>query len=96
MMAMEQEFKPVKTIEELKTILDGGASEFFVLLNPCARSWKTLNYADKLDRHGNYKIEILNDIDDSRQVLTEKNLFNRKFTNIGYAMKNGSFFYAWT
>jgi hypothetical protein len=93
---MAKEFKQVRTIEELRKILDKGASEFFVQLWGGARSWKTLTYADKLDKDGNYKIHIYNDFDATVQVLTEKNLFNRKYTNIGFAMERGGFFYAWT
>lgn len=93
---MEQEFKQIKTLNELKSILDKGTSEFFILLNAAGRSWKTLTYADELDKDGNNKIEIINEIDDSRQILTEKNLFNRRFTPIGEAMQKGAFYYAWT
>ena len=93
---MEQEFKQIKTIEELKSILNKGTSEFFILLNSAGMSWKTLTYADELDKDGNNKIEIINEIDDRRQILTEKNLFNRKFTYIGEAMRRGAFYYAWT
>lgn len=86
----------VKTIEELRKILDKGAGEFFILMNGGMRSWKTLNYSSKLDKHERNKIEILNEIDESRQVLTEENLFNDNHSIIGKAMKAGAFYYAWT
>ena len=89
-------FKKVTSLEQLHEILKKGTSEFFVELNHGVYSWKTIGYAAEDDRYGNPKLEILNEIDDSRQVLTEKNLFNERLTVIGRAINNGSFYYAWT
>lgn len=93
---MAQEFVKVTSLKQLHEILKKGTSEFFVQLNYGVRSWKVIGYAAKNDRNGNSKFEILNEIDESRQILTEKNLFNPKCTNIGTAIQQGSFFYAWT
>lgn len=93
---MAEEFKKVTSLEQLHEILKKGTSEFFVQLNYGVRSWKTIGYADENDCNGNSKFEILNEIDESRQVLTEKNLFNDRFTVIGRAINEGSFYYAWT
>lgn len=92
----EQQFMKVTSLNQLQHILDNGTSEFFILLNGGGRSWKTLGFAAQNDRNGNSKIEILNEIDESRKVLTQENLFNPKYSNIGTAIKEGSFYYAWT
>ena len=90
---MEKPIK-IKSLEHLIAILDKSENvrEFFILLNGNARSWKTITYADKLDRNGNYKLEILNEIDDTKQVLSLANMYNEKYTNIGLAIKQGSFY----
>lgn len=93
---MAEEFKKVTSLKQLHDILKKGTSEFFVELNYGVRSWKTIGYADENDCYGNSKFEILNEIDDSLQILTEKNLFNERLTVIGKAINNGSFYYAWT
>jgi len=95
---MEKEFTQVKSLEHLKQLIDendGGTLECFIELNGGGRSWKTITFADKNDKNGNAKFEILNEIDESRQVLTEKNLFNTKHTNIGDAINKGAFYFAW-
>lgn len=97
-MEKKNEFIKVKSLEHLKTILkenDNGTLECFIETNGGGKSWKTITYSPQCDRHGNNKFEILNEIDETRQVLTEKNLFNEKFTNIGKAIENGSFIFAW-
>ena len=98
-MAKKNEFIKVKSLEHLKTILkenDNGTLECFIETNGGGRSWKTITYANEDDKDGNPKFEILNEIDETRQVLTEKNLFNERYTNIGKAIENGSFFFAWS
>jgi len=86
--------KPIKinSIKHLMAILynSENAREFFILLNGGGRSWKTISFADKLDRNGEYKLEILNEIDDTRQVLAVASL--HKFSNIGEAIDKGSFY----
>lgn len=80
--------KQVKTIEELKDIISRGEHDFFISLNGGARSSKIIDY-NVLTK----KFHITNEIDGTKQVLSEKNLFNRKHTNIGYAMSVGAFYY---
>lgn len=95
----EQEFVKVKSLAHLKELIEHKGEirclQCFVMLNGGGKSWKTITYSPQCDRHGNNKFEILNEIDETRQVLTEKNLFNEKFTNIGKAIENGSFIFAW-
>ena len=69
--------------------------EFFILLNGGGRSWKRITISPQMDKNGNNKWDIVNEIDESHQVLTDKNLFNKRFTNIGEAMQQGSFYFAW-
>lgn len=84
----------IKSLKHLYDILDTSenAREFFILLNGCGRSWKTISLADKVDRLGCYKLEILNEIDDTRQILSLGSMMNEKYTNIGWAIKRGAFY----
>ena len=94
---LENEFEKVTSLEHLKQILeqnDGVCGEFFVQLQ-VGRSWKTMSFSDQTDKNGNYKIWVENQIDGSHQILTENNLFNEKFSNIGTAINNGQFYFAW-
>lgn len=95
-MAKKDEFFKVTSLNQLLHILDRGTSEFFILLNGGGKSWKTISFAEADDCNGQSKIEILNQMDDTRQILTQKNLFNERFTHIGKAIENGAFYYAWT
>ncbi len=80
------EYKKITTIEELNAALDEGCTDF-VMTNGIARSSKFITYGDN---DGEY--EIINLIDDSRQILTEAQLFDPAWSNSGTAMKNGAFF----
>ncbi len=88
---MEKPIK-IKSLKHLYDILDvsENAREFFILCNASGRSWKTISLADKLDRFGHYKLEILNEIDDTRQVLALASLF--KHSLIGEAISKGAFY----
>lgn len=90
---MEKPIK-IKSVEHMLAILNKSENvrEFFILLNGNGRSWKAITFADKTDKSGNYKLDILNESDESRQVLAVSSLNNRKFTNIGLAIENGAFF----
>jgi peptide subunit release factor RF-3 len=82
----------IKSIKHLCDILDASenAREFFVQLLGGGRSWKTISFADKLDRNGEYKLEILNEIDEKRQILAIGSLY--RFSNIGEAIDKGAFY----
>lgn len=64
--------------------------EFFIAMNFGTRSSKTITCADELDDNGEYKLEILNQIDDTVQILSIDEL--DKETNIPEAIKKGSFY----
>lgn len=88
--------KPVKITSfiQLFNILDNSENvrEFFIELAGGARSWKRLTNIDKQDRHGFYKIEVYNEIDDSKQVLCRRNLMSAQYNSIYSAIRCGSFY----
>ncbi len=81
--------KPVKvrTVDQLKGHLSRGGAEFFIVLRYGVRSSKHIELAKR------NKFWVLNYIDSSTHTLSEKQLFDRAFTNIGAAMKVGAFYY---
>ena len=76
----------ITTLERLKKESEDGA-EFFILLNYNLRSSKWIQW-DK----DNGVFSITNWIDESEQVLTEQQIMDRQYTNIGHAMTKRSFF----
>ena len=79
----------MKSLEHLKEILserDGETREFFILLNGGLRSSKLMS----LD--GENTFYIVNEIDDTEQELSEAQLFDRAYTNVGYALNNGALY----
>ena len=80
--------KQIKTIEELKREAQGEQdTEFFILLNFYLRSSKQIIW-DEEDK----RFFILNYIDNTEQMLTEAQLMDTGYTNIGYAMTKGALF----
>jgi len=80
--------KRITSLEELKREAQGEQdAEFFILLNFYLRSSKRIiwNEEDK-------RFFILNYIDGTEQVLTEAQLMDKGYTNIGYAMTKGALF----
>ena len=57
--------------------------EYFILLNGGIRSSKNISLDGK-------QFCIFNSVDDTEQLLTEKELFDEGATNIGKAMKVGA------
>ena len=81
--------KQVKSIEHLKQILsarDGETHEFYIQLNFGLRSSKLMSW------DGESMFYVQNEIDDTWQELTEAQLMDRTYTNIGYALQNGAFY----
>ena len=77
----------VTSVEQLKEILNcPETKEFFIQLRGF-RSWKQISF------DGTDKFYILNEIDNTEQVLTEKELFDKNKTNIGEAITKGAFFH---
>lgn len=82
----------IKSIQHLYDILNASenAREFFVNILGGGRSWKTIFLSSKKCRNGMYKFDILNEIDNSRQVLAAASL--PYFSNIGEAIERGAFY----
>ena len=80
--------KKITSMEQLKKESnDGSDAEFFILLNFNLRSSKRIVWEEEEKR-----FFIINFIDDSEQKLTEAQLMDKGYTNIGYAMTNGALF----
>ena len=76
--------KRIRTIEQLKELAKNGLN-CFILLNGGLRSSKHISYHP--DDNSFY---VLNLIDDSEQELTESQILDSAYTNIGEAMKKGA------
>lgn len=78
--------KRIKTIEQLKELAqnDNGL-DCFILLNGGLRSSKHIKYYPD-----DNSFFVLNLIDDSEQELTESQILDGAYTNIGEAMKKGA------
>lgn len=90
-MKTKSKYKKIKDIKQLKAILtkhgtDDGYMDFFISFG-LFRSSKEMMYEKET---GLFLIN--NCIDDTEQDLTEKQLSNKKYTNIGEAIKKGAFY----
>ncbi len=74
----------IKTIEQLKELAKNGL-DCFILLNGGLRSSKHIRYYS--DDNSFY---VLNLIDDSEQELTEVQILDSGYSNIGEAMEKGA------
>jgi hypothetical protein len=68
-------------------MIEEGVHDYFIQLNFGLRSSKQIDYSPETEKY-----YILNEIDDTEQELDEKQLFDRVFTNIGYAIQNGALY----
>jgi len=84
-MKRKTKYKVIKTIEELKKLASDGL-DCFIVLNYGLRSSKFINWTGE-------KFKILNLIDGSRQTLSEKQLMDKSWTNIGEALKKKALIY---
>ena len=76
----------ITTIEQLKELAkDESGLDCFILLNGCMRSSKHIRYYPD-----DNSFFVLNLIDDSQQELTESQILDGAYSNIGQAMKKGS------
>ena len=78
----------ITTLERLKQQAREGEG-FFILLNHNLRSSKWIVWNDY-----SRVFFITNFIDGSEQKLTEQQIMNRQYTNIGFAMTTGTLFKA--
>jgi len=84
MAKQENKDRRIKTIAQLKELAENGL-DCFILLNGGLRSSKHIRYYP--DDNSFY---VLNLIDDSEQELTESQILDSAYSNIGEAMKKGS------
>ncbi|MFA6424716.1 MAG: hypothetical protein WCW64_00855 [Phycisphaerae bacterium] len=81
---MTNQDKRIRTIQQLKELAENGL-DCFILLNGGLRSSKYIRYYP--DDNSFY---VLNLIDSSEQELTESQILDSAYTNIGEAMKKGA------
>ncbi len=74
----------IKNIEQLKELSKDGL-DCHIRLNFGLRSSKHIYYNEDVNT-----FEVINHIDDSEQTLTEEQLFNEDYTNIGIALKSNA------
>ena len=74
----------IRTVEQLKELAKNGL-ECFILLNGGLKSSKYISHDP--DDNSFY---VLNLIDDSEQELTESQILDSSYTNIGEAMRKGA------
>jgi hypothetical protein len=80
--------KKITSMEQLKKEAKGQwDAEFFILLKGNLRSSKRIVWEEE-----EKQFFIINFIDDSEQELTEVQLMDKGYTNIGYAMTKGALF----
>ena len=80
--------KKITSMEQLKKeAKDPDDAEFFILLRGYLRSSKRIVWEEE-----ERKFFIINFIDDTEQELTEAQLMDKGYTNIGYAMTQGALF----
>jgi hypothetical protein len=84
MTKQETKDRRVRTIDQLKELAKNGL-DCFILLNGGLRSSKHIRYYP--DDNSFY---VLNLIGDSEQELTESQILDKAYTNIGEAMEKGA------
>jgi len=84
MVKQQTKDRRIKTIEQLKELAKNGL-DCFILLNGGLRSSKHIRFHP--DDNSFY---VLNLIDDSEQELTEAQILDSGYSNIGEAMKKGA------
>lgn len=72
----------VRCLENIQDLSGQGLYEYAIKLNSFMISRKTISYNPKTKKY-----KIINHIDDSKQYLTDKQMMNEEYTNIGKAMK---------
>ena len=77
--------RQIKTVERLKELAkaDNGL-DCYILLNGGLKSYKHIRYYPD-----DNSFWVLNFIDSSEQELTESQILNKEYTNIGEAMEKG-------
>lgn len=83
---MTNTYTKITSVEQLKSFCTDETSDFFIWLGG-ARSSKDIYFDSESE-----KFLITNCIDDSEQDLTEEELMDDSYTNIGTAITNGTFY----
>ena len=78
--------KKINSIEELKKVCSGETQEFFILLNFGLKSSKRIDWDGET-------FFVYNCIDDTEQELTEAQIMDKDYTNIGEAIQKKAFFW---
>ena len=76
--------KQINSIEELRKAIQLSNNDFCIF-NGLFRSSKYIECDDNI-------FYIVNEIDGSEQTLTDTELFDTEYTNIGEAIKKGTFY----
>jgi hypothetical protein len=76
--------KQINSLEELIETIQSGNHDFFIG-GGLLRSSKYIEY-------NNDNFYIYNEVDDTEQTLTSKELFDKDCTNIGFAINQGCFY----
>lgn len=77
----------ITSVQQLREMIENDNLEYFILLNGGLRSSKIVCMNDDGER-----FDIVNEIDESEQTLSEDELMDKNLTNIGYAITNGAFY----
>jgi len=84
MTKQETKGRRARTVDQLKELAKNGL-DCFILLNGGLRSSKHIRYYPD-----DNSFCVLNLIDDSEQELTESQILDKAYTNIGEAMEKGA------
>lgn len=79
--------KVIKSVDELRKSIKDEHYQYYIQLNLGIISRKDI----ELSEDGK-KFIVINNIDDSKQRLTDKQIMDPNYTNIGEAMKKKAFF----
>jgi hypothetical protein len=78
--------KQVKSMAHLKELTADDPVEFHLVLNGGLYSRKTISF-------GGGTFLVWNHIDDTERELTEAQLIDRSYSNVGYAIEQGALVY---
>ena len=81
-------FIQVKNLQDLKRLIgEKNKHDFFIMLNYGLRSSKFIDYD-----YDTGMFYVMNEIDGSEQTLSEKEIMDEDFTNIGKALDYGALY----
>lgn len=76
----------VESVAHLREMVQAGHHDYFIALNFGLRSSKYIN----LLQDGRFS--IVNEADDTEDVLTEEDIMDKRMTNVGEAITKGAFY----